>query len=152
MDKEDQKLLFAKFKVLSESLTTLQIKSIDKMMEKVDKRIERKLSDASKRLSERTIAEIKERLEMVNNIEQVTESIKELKRITEELVDRHTVLTEVSFIARQRLDVEGQAKVNAELIRSMDFGSDWFKRRNDMSLNNLFEMYKNGVEPDVAEE
>lgn len=148
MNKEELSLAMEKIKDVSDRLTANQTKAIERLVEKTDKRIETKINDACKRLTERTISEIKERLEIVNNSEKVAEDIKNLKRLTEDLIDRHTILTEVAYMARQRLDEKGQAKVNAELIKSMDFSPDWFRRRNDLSLNKLFQMYHNGVEPD----
>ena len=62
------------------------------------------------------------------------------------------MLTEIAYLGRQRLDATGQAKLNAELIKSMDYKPDWFKRRNNMSLNDLFNLYKNGTNPDVDSE
>ena len=141
-----------KIKDVSDLLTTAQTNAVRRLTEKTEKKLETKINEACKRLSDKTIAEIKERLEMVNNIEQVSSEIKDIKRITEDLIERHTMLTEVAYLARQRLDANGQAKVNAELIKSMDFSADWFKRRNELSLNRLFEMYKNGVEPDPINE
>lgn len=152
MNVDEMSFALQKIKEVSERLTVTQEKSITRLNEKTEKKIDTKINEACKRLTEKTIAEIKERLEMVNDVEKVSSDIKQLKRITEDLIDRHTILTEVAYLARQRLDYTGQAKVNAELIKSMDFGADWFKRRNDMSLNNLLEMYKNGVEQDVSGE
>jgi hypothetical protein len=152
MNKEELSLAMEKIKDVSDRLTANQTKAIERLVEKTDKRIESKINDACKRLTERTISEIKERLEIVNNSEKVAEDIKNLKRLTEDLIDRHTILTEVAYMARQRLDEKGQAQVNAELIKSMDFSPDWFRRRNDLSLNKLFQMYHNGVEPDPVSE
>jgi hypothetical protein len=152
MDSEELSLAMQKIKDVSDRLTLTQTKAITRLTEKTEKKIETKINDACKRLTEKTVAEIKERLEIVSNTEKVSEDIKNLKRVTEDLIDRHTILTEVAYMARQRMDEIGQAKVNAELIKSMDFSADWFKKRNELSLNKLFEMYKNGVEPDPVNE
>lgn len=152
MDSEELSLAMQKIKDVSDRLTTAQTNAVRRLTEKTEKKLETKINEACKRLSDKTIAEIKERLEMVNNIEQVSSEIKDIKRITEDLIERHTMLTEVAYLARQRLDANGQAKVNSELIKSMDFSADWFKKRNELSLNRLFEMYKNGVEPDPINE
>jgi hypothetical protein len=152
MDKEELSIAMQKIKDVSDRLTANQNKSIERLIEKSDKKIETKINDACKRLTEKTIAEIKDRLEIVSNSEKVAEDIRHLKRVTEDLIDRHTILTEVAYMARQRLDAVGQARVNAELIKSMDFNADWFRKRNDLSLNKLFQMYHNGVEPDPVNE
>lgn len=152
MSKEELSLAMEKIMEVSQRLTTTQNKSIERLTERAEKKIESRITEACKRLTEKTIADIKERLEVVDNIEQITVEIRDLKRRTEELIERHTILTEVAYMARQKLDERGQAKVNAELIKSMDFSADWFKKRNDLSLNKLFEMYKNGVEQDPPRE
>ena len=91
---------------------------------------------------------INENIETLKNIEKVKKDVKSLKNICEELIDKHTFLTEVSFLARQRGTTKEIVKVNHELIQSMDFDGDWFSKRNSLPLNKLYEMYKNGVHPD----
>lgn len=152
MNVDEMTIAMEKIKAVSDRLTANQTKAIERLIDKTDKKLEAKINEACKKLTEKTIAEIKERLELVNNIEKVSTEIRDLKHITEDMIDRHTILTEVAYIARQRLDEHGQAQVNAELIKSMDFSADWFKKRNDLSLNKLFEMYKNGVTEEPASE
>jgi putative lipase involved disintegration of autophagic bodies len=91
---------------------------------------------------------INEGIETLKNVEKLKKDVKSLKGICEELIDKHSFLTEVSFIARQRGTVNDMIKVNHELIQSMDFDGDWFSKRNSMPLNKLYDMYKNGVQPD----
>ena len=78
MNKEELSLAMEKIKDVSDRLTANQTKAIERLVEKTDKRIETKINDACKRLTERTISEIKERLEIVNNSEKVAEDIKNL--------------------------------------------------------------------------
>lgn len=138
-------------KNVSEKMTESQEKALQKLMEQTEKKIDLKINAACKKLSENAIAEIKERLDLVNDSEKLHQDIKDLKRITEDLIDRQTILTEVAYLGRQRLSASDQSKLNADLIRSMDFRPDWFKKRNNMSLNELFNMYHNGNIEDVNE-
>ena len=138
-------------KNVSEKMTESQEKALQKLIEQTEKKIDLKINAACKKLSENAIAEIKERLDIVNDSESLHQDIKDLKRITEDLIDRQTILTEVAYLGRQRLSASEQSKLNADLIRSMDFRSDWFKKRNNMSLNELFNMYHNGNIEDVNE-
>ena len=149
MNKEDLAIALSHIKLVSEKLMETQDKAIKALMERTEKKINSKIDAACKRLTENTIEEIKERLQLVNESERLHKDIKDLKRITEDLIDKHTMLTEIAYLGRQRLDVTGQAKLNAELIKSMDYKPDWFKRRNNMSLNDLFNLYKNGANQDV---
>jgi len=135
-----------RFKTISDSIRTNQIKAMKSMIERTDKKIDQKINEACKRIYEKVLEEIKGKLELIHDIDKVQTDIRELRKMTDDLIEKHTVLTEVSYIARNRLDKEGQARLNAELIRSMDFPCDWFKKRNDMSLNELFKMYQNGVD------
>ena len=152
MNKEDLAIALSHIKLVSEKLMETQDKAIKALIERTEKKIDAKITAACKRLTENTIEEIKERLQLVNESERLHKDIKDLKRITEDLIDKHTMLTEIAYLGRQRLDPTGQAKLNAELIKSMDYKPDWFKRRNNMSLNDLFNLYKNGVNPDVDSE
>ena len=152
MNKEDLAIALSHIKLVSEKLMETQDKAIKALIERTEKKIDAKINAACKRLTENTIEEIKERFQLVNESERLHKDIKDLKRITEDLIDKHTMLTEIAYLGRQRLDVTGQAKLNAELIKSMDYKPDWFKRRNNMSLNDLFNLYKNGVNPDVDSE
>lgn len=152
MNKEDLSVALTHIKLVSEKLMETQDKAIKALIERTEKKIDAKINAACKRLTDNTIAEIKDRLQLVNESERLHKDIKDLKRITEDLIDKHTMLTEIAYLGRQRLDFTGQAQLNAELIKSMDYKPDWFKRRNNMSLNDLFEMYKNGVNPDIDNE
>ena len=149
MNKEDLAIALSHIKLVSEKLMETQDKAIKALIEQTEKKIDAKINAACKRLTENTIEEIKDRFQLVNESERLHKDIKDLKRITEDLIDRHTMLTEIAYLGRQRLDVTGQAKLNAELIKSMDYKPDWFKRRNNMSLNDLFNLYKNGANQDV---
>lgn len=152
MNKEDLAIALSHIKLVSEKLMETQDKAIKALIERTEKKIDTKINAACKRLTENTIEEIKDRFQLVNESERLHKDIKDLKRITEDLIDKHTMLTEIAYLGRQRLDVTGQANLNAELIKSMDYKPDWFKRRNNMSLNELFNVYKNGVNPDIDNE
>ena len=152
MNKEDLAIALSHIKLVSEKLMETQDKAIKSLMERTEKKIDAKITAACKRLTDNTIEEIKERLQLVNESERLHKDIKDLKRITEDLIDRHTIMTEVAYLGRQRLDASAQADLNAELIKSMDYKPDWFKKRNNMSLNELFNVYKNGVNPDIDNE
>ena len=152
MNKEDLAIALSHIKLVSEKLMETQEKAIKSLMERTEKKIDAKITAACKRLTDNTIEEIKERLQLVNESERLHKDIKDLKRITEDLIDRHTIMTEVAYLGRQRLDTSAQADLNAELIKSMDYKPDWFKKRNNMSLNELFNVYKNGVNPDIDNE
>ena len=152
MNKEDLAIALSHIKLVSEKLMETQEKAIKSLMERTEKKIDAKITAACKRLTDNTIEEIKERLQLVNESERLHKDIKDLKRITEDLIDRHTIMTEVAYLGRQRLDASAQADLNAELIKSMDYKPDWFKKRNNMSLNELFNVYKNGVNPDIDNE
>ena len=152
MSKEELSGALAHIKLVSEKLAETQEKAIKLLMEKTEKKIDAKITAACKRLADNTIAEIKERLQLVNESERLHKDIRELKKITEDLIERHTFMTEVAYMGRQNLDLAGQAKLNAEVIKSMSYKPDWFKKRNNMSLQELFDMYKNGVNPDIDNE
>ena len=152
MNKEDLAIALSHIKLVSEKLMETQDKAIKALIERTEKKIDAKINAACKRLTENTIEEIKDRFQLVNESERLHKDIRDLKKITEDLIDKHTMLTEIAYLGRQRLDAIGQAKLNAELIKSMDYKPDWFKRRNNMSLNDLFNLYKNGVNPDVDSE
>ena len=121
------------------------------ILERTDKKLDTKISTASRRVSEQVVAIMSEKLDLIHNIDKLSQDVKSLRRTTEELLEKHIIITEVAYIGRQRLSKDGQAYLNAELIRSMDFPNDWFHRRNDMSLNELFDLYQNGVHLDADE-
>lgn len=152
MNKEEMSVALQYIKDVANRLTNRQEKVFRSMCDKTDRKINEKVNTASKKLAEQTISEIKERLEVVNDMEKLNADIKELRRITESLIEKQTVLTEVSYLGRQRLTSEGQAHLNAELIKSMDFSNDWFHKRNDLSLNKWFDLYQNGVTENAIEE
>lgn len=134
--------------VVADKLTLAQEKAITKSIEKSEKTINRRIDEGIKRLTERTIEDIKDRLSIVHNSEKVHKDLLELKRLTESLIEKHAFVTELSYLGRMRLNHKDQARLNEELIKSMDFPNDWFHKRNKLSLNELFEMYQNGVKLD----
>lgn len=139
-------------KEVANRLTIRQESAMKSLMDKTDKKIESKINAACKRLTEQTIADIKERLEIVGNVEKISADIRELRRLTDALIEKQSVLTEVAYLGRQRLDPVRLAHLHSELIRSMDFPNDWFHKRNDLSLNKWFDLYQNGVSPNDGEE
>ena len=150
-EKERRKVILEYVQKVAERLTNSQSRAMDNLIDKMDKRITKKLEAACRKVAETTMVELKERMEIVKDVERVHDTIRELKMINESLLDKYAFVTEVAYMGRVLLDDKGQANLNKELIRSLDFDADWFRKRNDLSLNELFEIYQNGVKPDVEQ-
>ena len=153
-DKTQKQIVEKAQKAVKEAINRLKdnhIKCMRGMVERTDKKLDTKIATASRRVSDQVVAIMSEKLDLIQNIDKLSQDVKSLRRTTEELLEKHIIITEVAYIGRQRLSKDGQAYLNAELIRSMDFPNDWFHRRNDMSLNELFDLYQNGVNLDADE-
>lgn len=154
-EKTDKQIVEKAQKAIKEAINKLKdnhIKSMRGMVERTDKKIDTKIATASRRVSDQVLSIMDEKMELLRNIDKLNQDVKQLKKSAEELLEKHFIITEVAYLGRTRLTKEGQNYLNAELIRSMDFPNDWFHRRNDMSLNELFNLYQNGVNPDATEQ
>ena len=138
-----------KFERLCEKLELQQAAFFDEQKTRINaslKDIEKKLGEQKQKAVASASKEIKDMIGSMGSITGLAENISYMQKLTDELLEKHIMLTEVAFMASSRNDTD--VRVYRNLIRSMDFPMSWFVRRRNWTLDTLYTLYKNGVHPD----